>query len=144
MGTGTSLLCTGPCSGNEDIKVSFAVSGHEIGCKFPQNLGSGLVESSNKLRFLKGRVDTCRSVHECMLLEISSPEQRPEQKEWDVNIVSKKDRAPQEPKASPMRVTQLLGSNGGGKGAPVVVKRGQGLSEYLFNRFEDFRLARYL
>ena len=34
-----------------------------------------------------------------------------------------------------------LEKQGGGEGAPVVVKRGHGLSECLFNRFEDFRLA---
>ena len=34
-----------------------------------------------------------------------------------------------------------LEKQGEGEGAPVVVKRGHGLSECLFNRFEDFRLA---
>ena len=49
--------------------MSFAVSAHEIDCMFPRSLGSDLVKSSNKWRFLRGRVDTCRSVHEYMLLE---------------------------------------------------------------------------
>jgi hypothetical protein len=41
----------------------------------------------------------------------------------------------------PDQGSPALEKQGGGKGAPVVVKRGHGLSECLFNRFEDFRLA---
>jgi hypothetical protein len=44
----------------------------------------------------------------------------------------------------PGQGSPTLEKQGEGKGAPVVVKRGQGLSEYLFNRFEDFRLPRCL
>lgn len=45
------------------------MSAHEIDCKFPPSLDIGLVESSNKLQFWMGRVDTCMSIRECMFLE---------------------------------------------------------------------------
>lgn len=79
------------------------VSAHGTDYKFPQSLGSDLVESSNKSRFLMGRVDTCRSVHECTLLKkfllIRGRSQQEAKKDWDVNIVPRKNRAPQEWKA---------------------------------------------
>ena len=127
--------------------MSVAVLAHGKDYKFPRSLGSDLVESSNKWRFSMGRVDTCKSVHECTLLEklllIRDRSQQEAEKGGDVNIVSEKSRAPQEWKASPIRVMRLLRSKVEAKGAPVVVKRGQGLSECLFNRFEDFRLAQF-
>lgn len=83
------------------------VSAHGIDYMFPRSLGSDLVKNSNKSRFLMGRVDTCRSVHECTLLEkfllIRDRLQQEAEKDWDVNIVSRKSRASQEWKASPIR-----------------------------------------